>query len=173
MIKLHVVKRIGGDLHRPNEPGPNVTNKEELDGPEQEAANTDSEPEKTDVPDELSCRLVPLNEPKQCRIVDEDERRQGPNRHQDNLAAQIIADFDLLLVFVRRVVDMVVALRLEKKVAGLTTRHRDEPSDFRRHRRIDERYRVGRKETQRTQQMQGLVDPAVMIEAVIIKALNA
>ena len=99
-------------------------------------------------------------------------RRQRPDRHQHDLALQIVAELDLFLVLVGRVVDVVVALRLEEEVTGLARGHRDQPADQRRHRRIDEQHHIGEQEARRADEVQRLVDPAVVIITMVIPTLG-
>ena len=90
--------------------------------------------------------LVRLEDAEQRRIEVERQRRQRPDRHQHDLALEIVADLDLFLVLVGRLVDVVVALRLEEEVAGLPGGHRHQPADQRRQRGIREHQRIGAQE---------------------------
>ena len=92
-------------------------------------------------------------------------------RVQDHLAAQVVADLDLLLVVVGRLVHLVVALGLEEEVADLADAHRERPAEQRRDHRVREQQRVRRQEADRADQVQRLVDPAVVIEAMVIPPL--
>jgi hypothetical protein len=76
-------------------------------------------------------------------------------------------------VLVRGLVDVVVAARLEEEVAGLARGHREAPRQQRGAGRVDEQQPVGRQEAQRTDEVQALVDAAVVVVAVIVPALAA
>ena len=91
---------------------------------------------------------------------------------QDHLALQVVPHLDLFLVLVGRLVDVVVALGLEEKVPGLPADHRHQPADERRLGRVRERRDVGNDEADRAQQVQRLIDTAVMIETVIVPSLS-
>jgi hypothetical protein len=110
-------------------------------------------------------------QPEQRGLEHEQERGQPPDRVQDHLAAQVVADLDPLLVLVGRLVLLVVALGLEQKVADLTDAHREDPAEQRGEDRLREQQHVGRDEAARADEVQGLVDAAVMVEAVIIPTL--
>ena len=82
------------------------------------------------------------------------ERRQRPDRHQHDLAAQIVADLDLFLVLVAGLVDLVVVLWLEEKVTDLPRGHRHQPADQRRDGRVFEDHHVGEQKADRADQVQ-------------------
>src|SRR6185437_8687410 len=77
------------------------------------------------------------------------------------------------LVLVCGLIDVVVAFRLEKEVAGLASCHGYEPAHQGRHDGIDEDQGVSGEKTQRAHEVQALVDATVVIIAVIIPALSA
>jgi len=90
---------------------------------------------------------------------------------QDDLPLEVVANLDLFLVLVGGVVDLVVTLRLEEKVAALAAHHRHQPGDQRGCSGVEKQQHVGRQEGESTQQVQRLVDPAVMVVAVVVPAL--
>jgi len=92
---------------------------------------------------------------------------------QYHLAAQVVANFDVLFVFMRRVVDVVIALGFEEEVARLAADHGDEPADQGGHHGILEHHHISDDETQRAQKMQGLIDPAVVVKTMIVPTLGA
>ncbi|MGY4266828.1 hypothetical protein ACVJF2_005398 [Bradyrhizobium sp. USDA 4519] len=57
-------------------------------------------------------------------------------------------------------------------MTGLARGHRDQPADQRRHDRIEEQHHIGEQEAQRADEVQALVDPAVMVEAMVIPTLG-
>jgi len=105
-------------------------------------------------------------------IEPQQRRRERPHGMQDHLALEVVPHLDVLLVFVRRPIDLVITLRLEEEVAGLTAHHGHQPPDQRRLRRIRERGDIGDDEADRTQQMQRLIDTAVMIVAMVVPSLS-
>jgi hypothetical protein len=74
---------------------------------------------------------------------------------------------------VRRLVDVVVALRLEEEVSRLARRHGDEPAEQRRDDRLEEQQRVGAEEARGADEVQRLVDPAVVVVAMVVPALGS
>ena len=73
---------------------------------------------------------------------------------QHNLAPQVVADLDVLLVLVGGVVDFIVALGLKEEVASLTADHRYQPADERRGSRVFEDQSVCEQKTERAQQVE-------------------
>ena len=119
VVELDVVERVGEDLRRPDQPGLHVLQEEQLHGAEQQAAEADDEPDLRHVADVFAGIGMRLEDAEQRRIEIERQRRQRPDRQQDDLALEIVADLDLFLVFVAGVVHHVVVLRLEEEVADL------------------------------------------------------
>src|ERR1700677_4234103 len=91
---------------------------------------------------------------------------------QNHLAAQVIADFDFLFVLMGRAIDGIVALGLEKEMTGLAAYHGYQPTDQRRLHRIEKHRDVRNDEADRAQEVQGLIDSAVVVVAVIVPALS-
>ena len=114
-----------------------------------------------------------MNSPNSVGSSIQHQRRQRPDRHQHDLALQIVADLDFFLVLVGRLVDVVVALRLEEEMTGLPRGHRDQPADQRGSHRIDEQQHIGDQEAERADEVQALVDAAVMIVAMVVPALGS
>ncbi len=110
---------IGQNLRRPDEAGLDIPDDEQLDGSRQQAANAERQPYLAGLPDEVGHRVIGLEDAKQRRVDQQHQGRRCPNRHQDDLALQIVADLDLFLVLVAGVVDVVVAARFERKNARL------------------------------------------------------
>jgi len=65
----------------------------------------------------------------QGRIEQEHAGRQRPNREQYELAFEVIADLNVFLVLMGRLIDHIVALGLEQKVPRLTADHCHQPAD--------------------------------------------
>src|SRR5215468_9802156 len=70
-------------------------------------------------------------------------------------------------------VDVVVTLGLEEEMAGLARGHRDQPADQRGDQRIEEHHQIADHEADRADEVQALIDPAVVIVAVVVPALDA
>src|ERR1700760_808072 len=81
-----------------------------------------------------------------CRVQDENQRRQRPDRHQDNLAAEVVADLDLLLVLVRDLIDGVVRPGLKEEMTDLPAGHRYQPANQAGERGVAEDQRVDAQE---------------------------
>jgi glutamate-1-semialdehyde 2,1-aminomutase len=79
----------------------------------------------------------------------------------------------VLLLLVAHGVHRVVALRLEEEVADLAQDPRQEPAGPHRLRRVEGEQAVGQEEAAGAEQMEALVDAAVVVEAVIVPALLA
>ncbi len=105
------------------------------------------------------------------RAGEQQQRRQGPDGHQHHLALEIVADLDFFLVVVARLVDVVVVARLEEKVPALAAGHADEPRQEHRDRRMLEDQEVRADEAGRAQQVERLIDAAVVVVAVVVPAL--
>src|SRR6476660_8072381 len=72
-----------------------------------------------------------------------------------------------------RVIDVVVTPGLEEEMAGLARRHRDQPAEQRRHHGIDEYHHIGDQKTGSADEVQALIDTAVVIVAMIVPALGS
>src|SRR5258708_2898263 len=110
-------------------------------------------------------------QPEERRIQPQQCGRQRPNSVQNDLAAQVVPHLDVFLVLVGRPVDLVVTLGLEEKMPGLPADHGYQPADQRGFRRVRKRRDVSNDEADRAQQMQRLIDTAVMIVTMIIPSL--
>jgi len=75
-------------------------------------------------------------------------------------------------MLVRRLVYFIVPLGFEEEVSGLAGDHRNQPANQRRRSRVPEDQRVGGQKAQGADQMQGLVNAAVMVVAMIVPALQ-
>ena len=74
---------------------------------------------------------------------------------------------------VRGVVDVVKAAGFEEEMPGLTAGHRDTPRDQASECRIGEQAHVGDEEAARADEVQRLVDAAVMVVTMVVPTLNA
>ncbi len=90
------------------------------------------------------------------------------------LRCRLLADLDLFLVLVRRLIVVIVATRLEEKVPRLARRSSDtsQPTSAGNH-RIEKQHHIRNEKAQRTDKMERLIDAAVVIIAVIVPALFA
>jgi hypothetical protein len=71
----------------------------------------------------------------------------------------------------RGLIDDVVVLRLEEEVPGLAAGHGHQPADHRGQRRILERHRIRAQEAHGADEVKRLVDPAMVVVAVVVPAL--
>jgi hypothetical protein len=78
----------------------------------------------------------------------------------------------IVLVVIADVVDGVVAVGLEEEMPSLPRQHR-QPADDARDRCVREQQRVAAEEDDGADQVQRLVDGALVVEAVIVEALRA
>jgi len=95
-----------------------------------------------------------------------------PQAHQNDLAHQVVADLDLFFVFVSRLIDLVVAFGLKEEMTRLPAGHRDAPGQQRCVGGVHEQKGIGRDKAQCAEQMQALIDSAMMVIAVIVPAKN-
>jgi hypothetical protein len=70
---------------------------------------------------------------------------------QNHLTVQVVANLERFLLFVRRLVELVVALGLEKEVADLPRDHRDHPAREGADHRMRKQQDIRRHERHRTQ----------------------
>src|ERR1700722_11278326 len=113
-----------------------------------------------------------LEDSEQRGIEEKRKRRKRPNREQDGFAMQILSDLDFFLVLVGRLVHFVIALRLEEEMADLAAHHRHQPAYQGGQCRVLEHEHVGAKKTDRTDQMERLVDTAMVIVAMVVPTLK-
>jgi hypothetical protein len=73
---------------------------------------------------------------------------------------------------VRRLVHLVVALWLEEEMADLPAGHGEQPAHQCRRRRTGEDQHVGAEEASRADEVQRLIDPAVVVIAMIVPPLH-
>ena len=144
----------------------------ELADPHQQTGHAERQPGHAHVVNEAARIAGRLDHPAQRWREPQQHGNHHPGGHQHDLAPDVVADLDVFLVLVGRLVHVVVAARLEEEVARLTRGHRDAPGNDRRQRGIDEQQAVGDDEADRADQMQALVDPAVVVVAVVVPALR-
>ena len=101
------------------------------------------------------------------------QRQQHPNAEQHHFAAQVKTHFDFFLERVGGVVHMVIAQGFKKEMARLPRHHRHQPSQQSSPSRIDKQQGIRNQKTNRTEQMQRLIDAAVVVIAMVIPTLNA
>ncbi len=172
VVERDVMEGVRDDLGEPDEAGLDVPDEEQLDGAEDQTADADHDPHHGDVVEQLRVVAVGLEQAEQRGIEVEGEGRDGPQRHQHDLALKVVADLDVFLVLVGGLVDLVIIPRLEEEVADLTARHADEPGEQHGRNRVLENQDVGAHEAAGAQEVQSLVDTAVMIKAVVIPTLH-
>jgi len=167
-----VIERIGEDLGGPYQPGLHALEEEQLNHPEEQRTGADEQPNRAHVAHEAPTVGVHGEYAEESRVQPQHQGHQRPDGVQNHFTAQVVADFDFLFVFMRRVVDPVIPLGLKEKMAGLAADHRDQPADQRRLHGIKEHRDIRDDEADCTQKVQGLIDPAVMVVAMIVPALS-
>ena len=172
VVQPDVVERVGQDLGHPDQPGGQTALEPQLQHAKQQAGDTQREPRDADVVDETRQRRGRFDRAEQRWLNPEHQRYQHPDAQQHHLAADVVADLDGLLVFVGGLVDVVVATRLEEEVPGLAAGHRHAPGQDRGQRRVCEQQPVGDEEADGAEQVQALVDAAVVVVAVVVPALG-
>src|SRR6267143_6870341 len=173
VVQSEIAERVSQDLGHPHQAGLDVADEEQVHGPEQQPADPDRQPDLGDLAHEISRRGPGRKHAEQGRIEEQHQRRKRPDRHQDDLSVQIIADLDFLLVVVGRMVDVIVALWLEEEVTRLPGRHRDQPADQRGSNRINEQQWISDQKAGGTDKVQALVDAAVMVVAMVVPPLSS
>ena len=91
-----------------------------MNRPEQQSADPDRQPDLGDLAHEIGRRSPGRDEAEQGGIKVQHHWRCRPDRHQHDLALQIVPDLDLFLVLMGRLIEVVVAPGLEEEMAGLT-----------------------------------------------------
>jgi len=92
---------------------------------------------------------------------------------QDHLAAQVVPHLDVFFVFMGGLIDLVIPLGLEEKVPRLPADHGDEPADQSGCHGIREHHDVGNEKADGAQQVQGLIDSALVVVTVIVPSLSS
>ena len=172
-IGLYVVERVGDDLGQPHEAGLHILQEEQVHCAEQQRTDADDEPDLAHVAHELSGARGGRKQPEKARIRPQQRRAERPDGVQDHLAPQVVSHLDVFLVLVGSTIDRVITLGFEKEVTGLPADHGHEPADQRGFRGVGKRGHVGRDEADRTQEVQGLIDAAVMVVTMIVPSLGA
>ncbi|WP_382327129.1 hypothetical protein ACFJGX_22740 [Hydrogenophaga sp. UC242_50] len=166
------MERVGEDLGHPHQAGLHVSDEEQVHGAEQQAAHAQREPQRAHLADERHAVRVRLEQAEHAGSGPHQQRRAGPQGHQHHLAAQVVTDLDLFLVFVRGLVHVVVALGLEEEMAGLAAGHGHEPGDQRRQHGVGPQQGISHHEAHGADEVQRLVDAAVVVIAVVVPALD-
>jgi len=165
------VERIGQDLHHPRQRTQPALEPQQLQHAEEQAADAEGKPGDAHVVHEATEVRGRADEPEERRLQPQQQRHAGPQAHQHHLAADVVADLHRFLVRVAHLVDVVEAARLEEEVAALPRHHRDAPADDGRQRRVHEQQHIGHEEAEGADEVQRLVDAALVIEAVVVPPL--
>jgi len=165
------VDRIGQDLHHPRQRAQPALEPQQLQHAKEQAAHAEREPGDADVMHEAAHVGRRRDEPEERGLQPQPQRHAGPKRHQHHLALDVVADLHRFLVLVAHLVDVVEAAGLEEEVAALPRHHRDAPADDGCECRVHEEQRVGDEEADRADEVQRLVDAALVIEAVVVPPL--
>jgi len=123
------VERIAEDLGDPHQAGLHVLDEHQVDSAEQQSAHSDGQPQQPHVAHVIAGGGGGREKAEQGRAHPQQGWRQHPDRQQHDLALEVVADLDVLLVLVGRLVDLVVILGLEEEVPDLAAHHRAQPRD--------------------------------------------
>ena len=173
VVQNDVVERVGDDLGHPNQACLNVFQEEQVNGSEQQAARTQNQPSRTHLTDPLVQCVPGFNHAKQAGLHVQGHGQDGPDAEQHHLAVEVVAHLDFFFVFLRGLVNFVVAQGLEEEVTRLTRGHGNEPGNESGDHGIDEQKRIGRDKADGADEVQRLIDAAVMVVTMIVKPLNS
>src|ERR1700730_12743977 len=129
----------------------------------QQSGDAECEPQIADMSQKFTDCSMWFDGVQQRWIREQEQRRQRPDRQENNLPAQIVADLDRFLVFVGNAIDEIIALGLEEQVPDLPADHGYQPSGQGCRSGILEYEDVGAHEAHGAEQMEGLIYSAVMI----------
>jgi len=170
VIHLDIVKWICNDFEGPRDRGHRITNDQQLSHTEQKAADADREPDQPDRVPELGHCGPGRQGAKEIAFEPDHQRTSRPESHQHHFAHQVVADLNFFFVFVGGLVDLVVPFGLEEEMSRLAAGHRDTPGQQGGIGGVNEQQTVGGHKAQGTEEVQALVDPAMVVVAVIVPA---
>ena len=171
-VKEDVMERIGENLADPDDAGEDVLQEEEMDHSEGDTSDAHEEPDQAEVvkvTGKVGCGMQGSEEGWG------DKQKDGchcPAGHQDDFSPEVVSDLDLFLMLVGDLVDLVVVVGFEEEVSRLTGGHRDSPSDQSGCRGVDEQESIGDEKAQCADEVQSLVDSGLVIESMIVPALD-
>ena len=173
MVDVDIMKRVCDDFCHPNKSSLEILLDEQLNSPKQDSSKSQLEPGCTD------CFYVaqPIivfwqNSQKACIEVN-CHWQQCPDTEQNYFALQVVAYLDFFLVFMGGLVHMIVTMGLKKEMPRLSCGHGKGPSHDCGPDWIDEQHHIRTQKGQGADEMQRLVDSAVVIEAMVIPTLFA
>ena len=170
MIHLDIVKWIRNDFEGPCNRGHRITDDQELGHTEQQATDADGEPDQPNGMPVLRHGGPGRQGAKQIALKPDHQRARCPESHQNDLAHQVVPNLDLFFVFVGGLVDLVIPFWLEKEMSSLAACHRDTPGQQGRVGGVNEQQPVGGYKAKGTQEVQTLVDPAMVVVTMIVPA---
>ena len=173
VIKHEVVERIGQNFGHPDQARLHVADEEQLNSPEQQGAKTDHQPNLANMLNEGGMIRMSRENPKERGTYPKQRWRQRPDKHENDFASEVVTDLDIFLVLMGGMVDFVIVSRLKEEVAGLAADHSDQPAKERGSCRVLKDQHVRAEKADRTQEVEGLVDTAVVVKAVIVPPLRA
>ena len=98
--------------------------------------------------------------------------RGGPDCQQNNLAPNVVTNLDRLFVLVGGLINLVITAWLKKEVTGLAAGHRHRPCEQGGPCWLNEQQDVRDNKNDCAQQMQTLVNTAVMVVTVVVPTLR-
>ena len=102
----------------------------------EQASNCNEQPDHADLVHCLFDRVRRGHQPKKRWTDQQEKRREQPDANQYYFAIQVVAHLDGFFVFIRGLINLVVALWFKEEVPGLSCAHRPHPADNGGHRRI-------------------------------------
>lgn len=172
VVQVNVVERVRQDFGHPDQTGLDIKQDEQMECSEQQRRDAEVQPGITHGMHELAHRLMLRNQAQQTRVEENHQGQQNPDAEQHDFASQVVAHLDFFLVLIRRLVDVVIAEWLKEEMTCLTRRHGDQPGNQRCPGRVNEKHGIRNEKTHRTQKMQGLVNPAMVVVTVIVPTLD-
>jgi len=172
MVEIDVMKRVGQNFRHPDQSGADIKQNEQMACSEQQGCNTQVQPRITDRMHELTQGLMLRDQAPQARVQENDQGQHNPDAEQHHFTTQVVPHLDFFFMLIRRLVDVVIAQRLKEEMTGLPRSHRNQPGNQRSPGGVDEQHHISHQKTHGTQKMQGLIDSAMVVIAVVIPALN-
>jgi len=165
------VEWVGDNFQGPNQTCFDVTNEKQVNGSKHQTTQAQPQPRFTHTAHK-TCHVGTRGWQAESGRAEPDQNWQcTPNAQQHDFATQVVANLDVFLVIVRGVVDVIVCFGLEEKMPDLTTGHGDQPSHQCSRHWVNEQQDITKQEGQGTQQVQALIDAAVVVVTVVIPTL--
>ena len=172
VVQVNIVEWIGHNFGHPNQACFDIFQEEQMHGAEQQGCCTQNQPGVAHSAHEFKESFMLRQNAHPAWVHVNGQGQQSPDAEQNHFASQVVAHLDFFLVVVGGLVDMVITQRFKEKVARLTRCHGHRPSQQGGDRGVNEQKSIRHDEGHGTQQVQGLVDAAVVVITVVIPTLN-